>query len=99
MDRLVACGELTVRPATAALLRQMSISTLERLLVGARRTVARRARRSTQPGGWLKHQIPVRTFADWDDARPGFLEIDLVAHCGEDGGGVFLHHLRGSHIA
>src|SRR5262249_24761648 len=50
-------------------------------------------RSTTQPGGWLKHQIPVRTFADWDDARPGFLEIDLVAHCGEDGGGFFLHTL------
>jgi hypothetical protein len=79
LDRLVACGKLTVRPATAALVRQMSISTLERLLAGARRTSARRARSTTQPGGWLKHQIPVRTFADWDDARPGFLEIDLVA--------------------
>src|SRR5262245_62455276 len=45
MDRLVACGELTVRPATAALVRQMSISTLERLLAGARR-----GRSTTQPG-------------------------------------------------
>ncbi len=25
----------------------------------------------------------MRTFADWDDARPGFVEIDLVAHCGD----------------
>ena len=99
MDRLVACGELTVRPATAALVRQMSISTLERLLAGARRTVARRGRSTTQPGGWLKHQIPVRTFADWDDTRPGFLEIDLVAHCGEDGGGFFLHTLCAVDIA
>lgn len=99
MARLVACGELTVRPATAELVRQMSISTLERLLAGARRTVARRGRSTTQPGGWLKHQIPVRTFADWDDARPGFLEIDLVAHCGEDGGGFFLHTLCAVDIA
>ena len=58
-----------------------------------------RGRSTTQPGGWLKHQIPVRTFADWDDARPGFLEIDLVAHCGEDGGGFFLHTLCAVDIA
>ncbi|HEV7215831.1 MAG TPA: hypothetical protein VGP33_11980 [Chloroflexota bacterium] len=36
----------------------------------------------TKPGAWIKRQIPVRTFQGWDHARPGCLEIDLVAHCG-----------------
>ena len=50
---------------------------------------ARRAG-SRAPGTWLKHQIPVRTFADWDDAHPGFLEGDLVAHCGPSTLGFYL---------
>jgi len=35
----------------------------------------------------------MRTFADWDDGQPGFLEIDLVAHCGQWAGGSFLNTL------
>ena len=93
LDRLVACGEVTVAAATASQLRQISTATLERLLAPARRLGPRRGRSTTQPSGWLKQQIPIRTFADWDDARPGFLEIDLVAHCGDDGSGFFLHTL------
>jgi Integrase core domain len=30
----------------------------------------------------LKQQIPIRTYAQWDEAQPGFLEVDLVTHCG-----------------
>ena len=44
-------------------------------------------------------QIPIRTFADWDDARPGFLEVDLVAHCGPSTAGFFLHTLCAVDIA
>jgi hypothetical protein len=33
-------------------------------------------------GTWLRHEIPIRTFTEWDDAGPGFLAVDLVAHCG-----------------
>ena len=48
---------------------------------------------TTRPGSLLKKQIKVRTFADWDDLQPGFLEADLVAHCGESAAGSFLHTL------
>ncbi len=41
-------------------------------------------------GSLLKHQVPVRTFADWQDRRPGFMEADLVAHCGTRAEGAFL---------
>ena len=99
LDRLVACGELSVSAATATQVRQVSTATLERLLAPARRLAPRRGRSTTQPGGWLKQQIPIRTFAEWDDARPGFLEVDLVAHCGEDGGGFFLHTLCAVDVA
>lgn len=41
-----------------------------------------RGRSQTKPGSLLKSQIPIRTWAQWDDAVPGFVEIDLVGHDG-----------------
>ena len=38
---------------------------------------------TTKPGSLLKGSIPIRTFAEWNEDRPGFIEVDLVAHCGE----------------
>ena len=99
LERLTSCGELRVPPRTARLLGQVSISTLERLLAPARRTVPRRGPSLTRPGAWLKSQIPIRTFAEWDDARPGFLEVDLVAHCGQSTAGFFRHTLCAVDIA
>ena len=56
------------------------------------------ARRSRGPGSVLKHEIPIRTFTEWTDARPGFCEVDLVAHCGSQHRGLLsLHPLRGGH--
>jgi hypothetical protein len=45
---------------------------------------------TTKPGSLLKNLIPIRTFTEWDEERPGFLEIDLVAHCGNTTEGQFL---------
>jgi len=48
---------------------------------------------TTKPGSLLKKAIPVRTYAHWDDAQPGFIEMDLVAHCGETTAGQYLNTL------
>lgn len=93
LARLTACGELALSPATTALVQRVSPATLERLLTAARRDRPRRGLSTTQPGAWLKQQIPIRTFAEWDDAQPGYLEVDLVAHCGDHADGFFLHTL------
>jgi hypothetical protein len=45
---------------------------------------------TTKPGSLLKNLIPVRTFTEWDEERPGLVEIDLVAHCGNTTEGQFL---------
>jgi hypothetical protein len=47
----------------------------------------------------LKSQIPIQTWADWDDRRPGFLEIDLVCHEGGDNNGDFAFSLTVTDIA
>ena len=52
--------------------------------------VSRRKRRRNLSVG---RNIPVRTFADWNRPPPGFLKIDLVAHCGDNVGGSFIYSL------
>jgi hypothetical protein len=54
---------------------------------------------TTKPGRLLKHQIPIRTFAEWTDVKPGFLEGDLVAHCGGTTDGAFLYTFTLTDIA
>lgn len=63
-----------------ALLLAMSASTIDRILAPARKRIAIKGRGTTKPGTLLKHQIPIRTFADWNEDKPGFMEVDLVAH-------------------
>lgn len=62
---------------------RMSASTIDRLLRRWRGSGPRRPLSTTKPGTLLKNAIPVRTFSEWEDTRPGFLEADLVAHCGD----------------
>ncbi len=83
LRRLAAGGECRLAPATVAALCRASAGTLKRLLAPVRQTRPPRGRGITRAGTWLKHQIPIRTFADWSEAAPGFLEGDLVAHCGD----------------
>jgi len=80
-------GELTIDEDTAALLVSMSAATIDRRLAGERAKCKFRGRVGTKPGSLLKSQIPVRTWAEWDDARPGFVEIDTVFHDGGNRGG------------
>ncbi len=93
LDRLAQCGELGLPPAVDKLVRQASRPTLARLLEGARARYPRRGATTTRPSTWLKQQIPIRTFTDWDDARPGFCQVDLVAHCGSSTAGFYLYTL------
>lgn len=92
LAKLAACDALPEEtpPAVVAQVERMSAATVDRLLAPFRLTWTGRGRGTTKPGSLLKQQIPIRTFAEWDDARPGFLEMDLVAHCGPSGAGEFL---------
>jgi hypothetical protein len=93
IDALERHGELTLDAPTRALLLTLSAATADRLLAPARHAASPRGQTITKPGSLLRHQIPIRTFADWDDAIPGFLEIDLVGHGGESTSGEYLHSL------
>jgi hypothetical protein len=80
--KLEQFGELRVLPVTKEKLLRISAATVDRLLQPERRKQQLRRRAHTKPGTLLKHQIPIRTFAEWDEQQPGFAEIDLVAHDG-----------------
>ncbi len=69
---------------SAATVDRLLSTELERIKLGVS---------TTRSGNLLKQQIQVRTFADWDDVIPGFLEIDLGAHCGGNTSGAFLNTL------
>lgn len=91
-------SELEVSPATKQQLLQMSRATIDRCLKSAR-FPHRHGLSTTKPGCLLKNAIAVRTFADWDEVRPGFVEVDLVAHCGESTSGPYLCTLNVTDIA
>jgi len=82
-----------------AQLCRMSPSTIDRLLRPWRRLGGRRPFTTTKPGSLLKNSIPIRTFADWQENQPGFLEADLVPHCGESSEGFYLNTLSTVDVA
>ena len=96
---LERCKELHLSPEIKHLLLDMSRATIDRCLKKARFTCPQHGLSTTKPGSLLKQAIPVRTFTPWEDERPGFLEIDLVAHCGSSVEGIYLNTLTATDLA
>lgn len=92
VEALERHGELALDKETKGLLLQMSAATIDRKLKRYRQQQGR-GLSTTKPGTLLKQSIPVRTFADWEEVRPGFVETDLVAHCGDTTKGLYLNTL------
>jgi hypothetical protein len=99
VDRLRAVGELRVSQQTRDVLVGMSAATIDRRLAGARQRLALKGRALTKPGSLLKTQIPVRTWSQWDENQPGFVEVDLVGHEGGNSRGEFCQTLTVTDIA
>lgn len=83
-------GHLSLASPVRERLLSISAATADRLLKPERQKYGK-GMSTTKPGGLLKKQIKIRTFADWDDVVPGFFEGDLVAHCGDNVEGSFLN--------
>ena len=90
--------ELILSAEVKQLLLQISRASIDRCLKPAR-FEHRQGLSTTKPGALLKKAIPVRTFTPWEDERPGFEEIDLVAHCGETTAGQYLNTLTVTDLA
>lgn len=97
IDALERHNELSLPESLREKLLSLSASTADRLLGELRRS---RGISTTMPGPWLlRSQIPIHTFADWQDAKPGYFEIDLVAHCGDTAAGTYAHTLTLTDVA
>lgn len=71
---------MDVTDAQAQMLMKINASTIDRGPANERKEMLLHSRSHTKPASLLKSQTPIRTWAEWDDAVPGFIEIDLVGH-------------------
>ena len=76
-------------PDVEQALLKISPRQIDRLLANKKRRNKKRLYGHTKPGKLLKSQIPIRT-DNWDVTSPGYLEIDLVVHCGPSASGEFV---------
>ena len=91
--RLQRCNEISISEEVRKKLFSISPATIDRLLSKERKKQQIKGRSNTKPGTLLRNQIPIRTFSDWNDSKPGFTEIDLVGHDGGDAHGEFAQTL------
>ena len=99
LDAMGRFGEIDFGDATMKKLRRISASTIDRLLKKDRDRMRLKGRSTTKPGTLLKKQIPLRLGTEWDDAEPGFVEVDLVAHCGPTTTGEYINTLNVTDIS
>lgn len=92
-------GILVVETAIRDQLLTLSAATIDRRLRLFRLQTRPHGLSTTKPGTLLKQQVPVRTYTPWEEERPGFVEIDLVAHCGMSTAGHYLNTLTVTDVA
>lgn len=90
-DQLVHHGSLDMDEELRMQLCTISVSTLKRLMRELDTQIQRRRQSTTRPGTLLRREIPIAIGAHYE--KPGWLEIDLVAHCGASAAGEFVFTL------
>ena len=85
-------GHLVLDPAIRAALLTISAATIDRVLRPQREWTGAASRRRGSPST-IRRSIPVRTFSDWGDPPPGFIEAGLVTHSGPTSAGSFVQTL------
>lgn len=98
LEALAADKSFGIGRKIKPLVQRISPSTIDRILTPERKKNQIKGRSHTRSSGLLKHQIPIRTFADWNDKRPGFFEIDTVGHDGGLLGGEFCFTLTATDV-
>ena len=92
-------GQIVVDDELRAALLAVSPATIDRLLSEIRIAAAQGRRRRAGFSSAVRRSVPVRTFADWGDPPPGFVEVDFVAHSGTNTAGAFVQTLVLTDIA
>jgi transposase InsO family protein len=101
LDNMARHGHLDgVDPAVVGQVLAISPATIDRRLASARvGLVAGKTIAHTRPGSMLKASIPMKTWREWNDHEPGFIQIDLVGHEGGDNNGEFCYTLDATDVA
>lgn len=94
LDALIRFDAVSYDAGAVHKLRQMSAATMDRLLKKDKEALRLKGISTTKPGTLLKRNIPIRLGQDWNDAVPGFVEVDLVAHCGATTAGEYVNTLN-----
>jgi IS30 family transposase len=90
---LTAHDELQISDRLLLLLKQISISTVQRHLRTIGQDQPRLARKRPRPANGVLRDIPAGRIP-WDVGEPGHFETDLVHHCGTSATGEYLHTLQ-----
>ncbi len=98
LEKGIKFGHLKIDPLTEMKVVMMSKSTLGRMMKKIREKNVIKGISTTRPGTLLKSEIPLRVGV-WEETDPGFSEIDLVAHCGDNALGPFISTLNTTDIA
>ena len=92
-------AQIAVDDELRAALISVSPATIDRLLSEVRIAAAQGRRRRAGFSSAVRRSVPVRTFADWGDPPPGFVEVDFVAHSGTSTAGAFVQTMVLTDIA
>jgi hypothetical protein len=91
--------QLVITEATRDRLLAISPATIDRLLSEVRLAARGGRRRRAGFSSAVRRSVPVRTFSDWNDPLPGFVEVDFVAHGGTSAAGSFIQTMVLTDIA
>jgi hypothetical protein len=98
LDRLRHLGEVGVSNDVALKLRTMSSATIDRKLKHQREVLhLLRSKGGPKPGSLLKRKIPIR-LTEWDTSKTGYVEMDLVVHCGSSTFGEYINTLSTTEV-
>lgn len=98
VDRLREFGELTISDKVALKLKQLSSATIDRKLKHQREVLhLLRSKGGPKPGSLLKRKIPIR-LTQWNTSRVGYVEADLVVHCGSSISGEYVNTVSTTEI-
>ncbi|MDX9716368.1 MAG: transposase family protein [Thauera sp.] len=99
LPALIRHGRLDGSTALAVQLNAVSPATIDRLLAPMRLMAAKGRQRAAGHSSAIRRAVPIRTFGDWNDPAPGYVEVDFVAHCGPQLSGSFIQTLVLTDIA
>ncbi|HEY8754347.1 MAG TPA: transposase family protein [Arthrobacter sp.] len=101
LPKLQAFGELDAKrltPAVRAQLLQVSGATIDRLLKPTKDADRPNGLSATKAGPLLRNSITVRKAGDEHEQAPGFIEADMVVHCGPTLAGEFARTLTATDV-